>query len=126
MTMPEPTGVSGPGAMSQRVDKQPMRDVTGLPYGQGQQMQALQQAAPMAATPPIPPPPKPSAPSTRPNEPVTHGADAGPGADSSILTRTQGVPSTGGAISQAIAQAAATDPSGQLAQLLVAAQQKGL
>lgn len=65
-------------------------------------------------------------PSQRPGEPVTHGADRGPGADSSILTATPGAPNTGGVLSQAIAQAAASDSSGILAQLLIAAQQRGL
>lgn len=121
----DPIGVSGPGALSQRVDKQPMRAVTGLPYGDAGQLMAQQAAAPMAATPSIPLPPQLHAPSARPNEPVTHGADAGPGADSSILTQP-GPPATGGAISQAIAKAAASDTSGTLQKLLLAAQQRGL
>ena len=126
MTMPmDPIGVSGPGPMSQRIDKQPMRAVTGLPYGDAGQLMAQQAAAPMSATPPVPPPPPLHAPTQRPGEPVTHGADAGPGADSSILTQP-GPPATGGAISQAIAKAAASDTSGTLQQLLIAAQQRGL
>jgi len=127
MTAPiDPIGASGPGAMSQRIDKQPMRAVTGLPYGQGQQLMAQQAAAPMAATPLPPPPPELHAPTQRPGEPVTHGADAGPGADSSILSMTPGLPATGGAVSQAISRAAAADTSGVLQQLLLAAQQRGL
>jgi len=118
------TTVSGPGALSQRTDKQPMRAVTGLPYGDGQALLQQQAAAPMAATPSVSPVPF-NLPSQRPGEPVTHGADAGPGADSSILTRPVGQPS-GGAISQAIARAAAVDTSGTLQQLLIAAQQRGL
>jgi hypothetical protein len=65
------------------------------------------------------------APTQRPGEPVTHGADAGPGADSTILAQP-GLPATGGALSQAIARAAASDTSGVLQQLLIAAQQRGL
>lgn len=121
MTLP----VSGPGALSQRTD-QPIRQVTGLPYGAAGDLVAQQQGAPMAATPATPPVTPLHAPSERPQEPVTHGADAGPGADSSILTATPGLPATGGAVSQAIARAAAADTSGQLQKLLLAAQQRGL
>lgn len=141
MTMPMPVGVSGPGALSQRTDRQPMSVPTGMPYGQAGAMAQQEQAVPMAATPNIPaaaanavaaagapgpqPPPMLSEPSQRPGEPVTHGADAGPGAGSSILTATPGAPA-GGAISQAIAQAAAVDTSGILQQLLLQAQMRGL
>jgi hypothetical protein len=123
MTLP----VSGPGALSRRSD-QPIRQVTGLPYGEAGALVAQQQGAPMAATPPTPAVPVTPlhAGSERPGEPVTHGADAGAGADSSILTATPGLPATGGAVSQAIARAAASDTSGVLQQLLLAAQQRGL
>lgn len=119
-------GVSGPGPMSQHTDKQPMRAVTGLPYGDAGALMQQQAGAPMAQTPSVPLPPPIHAPTQRPGEPVTHGADAGPGADSSILSQTPGPPPTGGAISQAIARAAASDTSGMLQQLLIAAQQRGL
>lgn len=143
MSMPMPVGVSGPGALSQRTDRQPMSVPTGMAYGQASAMAQAEQAAPMAGTPAMPAgavnavaaaggPPGPQAPPTldqpsqRPGEPVTHGADAGPGADSSILTAMPGAPATSGALSQAIAQAAANDPTGTLQKLLVAAQQRGL
>ena len=105
-----PAPVSGPGSLSQRTDggpadKQAARYISGLPYGQGNEMMATQMAAPMeAASSPSPVPasqiasagqaqpmgePMPivplGAPSQRPNEPVTHGADLGPGPDSSSL-----------------------------------------
>jgi hypothetical protein len=140
--MSMPVGVSGPGALSQRTDRQPMSVPTGMDYGQATAMAQAEQAAPMAGTPAIPadtvnavaaagapgpqPPPTLGTPSQRPGEPVTHGADAGPGADSSILTASPGVVPAGGALSQTIAQAAATDPSGILAQLLIQAQMRGL
>jgi hypothetical protein len=125
MTMPDPVGVSGPGPLSQRTDRQPLRAPTGLPYGDNQALLDTERGAPLAqaAAPQITPL---TAASQRPAEPVTHGADAGPGASSAILTATPGAPATGGAVSQAIAKAAATDTSGLLAQLLVAAQQRGL
>ena len=107
-----PAPVSGPGALAQRTDggpgsKQAMRYVSGLPYGEGQQMMNTQASAPMEAETPtaalsptaiadsaptqtqgqsapaqvIPF----NAPTMNPNEPVTHGADAGPGGDLSSL-----------------------------------------
>lgn len=120
MSMP----VAGPGALSQRTDTQAVTTPTGMPYGEAGALAQAQQAAPLPATP------KPNiidlgAPTQRPGEPVTHGADFGPGADSSIL-RQPGPPATGGALSQAIARAAASDTSGVLQQLLIAAQQRGL
>lgn len=80
-----PAPVSGPGAKSQRTDGGPAdtqaaKYVSGLPYGEGQAMMETQQAAPMAAAAPAPAPIVPlNAPSQRPDEPVTAGADAGPG-----------------------------------------------
>lgn len=91
-----PAPVSGPGALSQRTDggpaeKQPIRNITGLPYGEGQMMTNLQGMAPMEAAPSTPSPrgasmsamPSPviplNAPSQMPDQPVTYGADAGPG-----------------------------------------------
>jgi hypothetical protein len=98
-----PAPVSGPGALSQRTDggpgdKQAARYISGLPYGEGQQMMNIQQSAPMAAAPGIessgmamapgmaaPPVVPLTAPSARPNEPVTAGINLGPGPDSSSL-----------------------------------------
>lgn len=94
-----PAPVSGPGAMSQRTDGgpgQPVRPVTGLPYGQAQQLQSIQQAAPMSASPggtqaqpalagnaalggQLPATPF-GAPTQQPQTPVTAGAALGPGA----------------------------------------------
>jgi hypothetical protein len=146
MTMPAPTGVSGPGALSQRTDLQPMSVPTGMPYGQAGALAQAEQAAPMpqdpasqASTaqaasfvqaaaqsgPPVSAPPTLDQGSQRPGEPVTHGADAGPGAGSSILSTPPGVPA-GGQISQTIAKAAASDPTGLLARLGAIAQQRGL
>jgi hypothetical protein len=137
-------GVSGPGALSQRTDRspaaQPQRVPSGMPYGDATAMHQAEQAAPMAQAASVPsvapsslsfapatatPPALLSDPTQRPGEPVTHGADAGPGADSSILAAMPGQPA-GGMVSQAISKAAASDTTGVLAQLLLAAQQKGL
>lgn len=121
MTMP----VSGPGALSQRTD-QPIRQVTGLPYGQAGALVAQQQGAPMSATPAPPSVTPLHAPTQRPGQPVTAGAAAGAGPGPEALTPSAvGMPA-GGAISQALARVAASDNSGLFAQLLSVAQSKGL
>lgn len=100
---PAPVGL--PGALSQRTDggpadKQPIRYISGLPYGEGQVMTNLQSTAPMEAASPTPtvspsqisdatnPQAQGAAPiditplhtpTVMPDQPVTHGADAGPG-----------------------------------------------
>ena len=92
-----PAPVSGPGAMSKRTDggategmsapTQGPKYMAGLGYGQGGNMQQ-QQGATMAGNP-VPsfaPPTVPlSAPTQRPNEPITHGVDIGPGAGSEAM-----------------------------------------
>lgn len=97
-----PAPVSGPGALSKRTDGGPGQAPKGQPaqqlpdpgYGEQAGFQAAQQAAPMAqaAAPPTGPSPDAammpadlsrvtplSAGTQRPDEPVTSGADSGPG-----------------------------------------------
>lgn len=89
-----PAPVSGPGALSKRTDGGPGAKAAAvkLPdagYGEQRDFQAIQQGAPIAKAgsntnvgqPPTPAPPPPTldAPSGRPDQPVTHGADSGPG-----------------------------------------------
>lgn len=120
MSMP----VSGPGPYSQRTDRQPVREPGGLPYGENQALRQQQQAAPMAQAPTPPPAITPlSAPSARPDQPVTSGANAGPGPDQSILGRPQGTYPT--SLTEALAGAAANDPSGIIARLLMEALRRG-
>lgn len=88
--------------MSRRTDggpagKQPIRELPNAEYGQAKEFRTAQQGAPMAATPSVGaqaagPPVNPaagvvpfSAPSQMPDQPVTAGADSGPGPDSSVL-----------------------------------------
>ena len=92
-----PAPVSGPGALAKRTDggaqegmqpaTQAPKYMAGLGYGQGGNMQQ-QQGAPIAANP-VPNFPAPaiplSAPTQRPNEPITHGVDVGPGAGSEAM-----------------------------------------
>ena len=132
----KPAMTSGPGAMSRRTDggpasKQAQRYISGMPnYGDGQELMDLQASAPMAKTanPPAPsrtnilqaaqaagpmqqgPLTPLSAPTQRPNEPVTTGADSGPGFGSSILGIRPGqVPQTG-QTAKSLVQTLASDP----------------
>lgn len=119
--------VSGPGAYSQRTDmsKQPVRSPGGLPYGQNQAIAQQQQAAPMAQTNKLPPAVPIHAPTQSPDEPITAGADRGPGPDSSVLT-TRPAQAAGSPLMQALSNASAGDASGALASLLVEAMKRGL
>ena len=97
-----PAPVSGPGQLSQRTDGGPQQvqaDMSGMPYGENQAMEAIQAMAPMSASPSAGSPRVRSrqagsagrqaggmsatqlfAPTQRPEEPVTAGAPFGPGA----------------------------------------------
>lgn len=91
--------VSGPGGFAKRTDigdVQKTRDLPNADYGEQQAYQSQQQGAPMAADSgqaPAQPAGNPlaaqvvpiGAPSQRPNEPVTAGANSGPGPDMSSL-----------------------------------------
>lgn len=128
MTAPDPIGVSGPGALSQRTDIQPMRAPTGLPYGESGMLQQAQRDAPLPESGPsaAPPPPPLSEGTQNPGQPVTAGAARGPGPGLEALApQPQGMPA-GGAVSQALSRVAAVDNSGVFARLLTIAQQKGL
>ena len=105
-----PAPVSGAGALSARTDggpadKQAIRNLSNLPYGEGQEFQSIEQSAPMEAAPKMSTsaapireaaqqaPQAPQGPQAIPmfaptqnvNEPVTAGANAGPGSDMSSL-----------------------------------------
>jgi len=89
-----PSPVSGPGALSRRTDGGPTQAAKYIPggnYGDGKALLDLQRQAPMAAasTPVASPPMQPLMTiydaTQFPEEPVTHGADLGPGEGSEIL-----------------------------------------
>lgn len=86
---PDPSVVSGPGALSKRTDLPPSQGAKRLPdaaYGEQQQFQADQAGAPMAkAENPLASVVPLNAPTQRPDEPVTAGVDAGPGPGREIL-----------------------------------------
>lgn len=100
MPMNPKAGVAGPGPFSVRTDQ--LR-LPSAGYGEGVQTQAIQQGAPLAKTPdvrgaqasqvrqaaaqggvtPL------YAPTDRPQEPITHGIDMGPGDGSAVLGMNQ-------------------------------------
>ena len=137
-----PAPVSGPGALSRRTDgKQPMSAPTGLAYGDRQALMAQERVAPMSGDTSAPKLNIQSAPqqggggdlpavgfgdpSTRPDEPVTHGVDIGPGGGPEALgVAPQNTPD--GYLSSTLEQASTTDTTGLLGQLYLMAQQRGV
>lgn len=91
-------GVSGPGKFAKRTDL----EYQAPEYGAGIAMEQQMQGAPLAKTPDVRPTPASQvqaaatapqpevtslfAPSQRPQEPITHGVDIGPGAGSNVLS----------------------------------------
>lgn len=81
-----PAPTSGPGAMSQRTDSpavggQPQMVASGGEYGSRTEMESIQGGAQMAQAPGTPAP-RPAGlldPTARPEEPITAGAELGPG-----------------------------------------------
>ena len=100
----KPAPVSGPGSLSKRTDgKQGAKYVSGLPYGEGQDFYNLQTSAPMAASSTTAQPTdnigatataSPVIPFDQatmyPHEPVTAGANIGPGPGMSALPTNNG------------------------------------
>ncbi len=121
--------VSGIGSMSERTDlnvsKQPARYISGLPQGQGQATYDQQTAAPMAGTPEIFNSPITSltAPTNRPNEPITAGADIGPGPGSDILNLPENTEPT---ILTTLGKIAQNDPTGDTELFLMMFQNRGI
>jgi hypothetical protein len=64
-------------------------------------------------------------PSQRPDEPITHGVDIGPGAGSDIMPAAQ-QPMPDGYITNLLSALSATDTTGTAAQLLISARQRGV
>jgi hypothetical protein len=96
-----PAPVSGPGQLSRRTDGGPQQvqaEMSGMPYGENMEFEAIQSSAPMSASPSAASPRARQrsagaagrqaagmgatplfAPTQRPDEPVTAGAPFGPG-----------------------------------------------
>jgi hypothetical protein len=91
---------------------QPARYIAGLPYGQGESTMATQMAAPMQGTEQVGTSRLDITPLTAEtrfkDEPITAGADFGPGPDSSILN----LPSTEQTVLSVLRKIAQQDPSG--------------
>lgn len=139
----KPAPVSGPGAHSRRTDGGPAQSISAAPdqaYGAMKEQQDAQRIAPMGGATPMPhaaavpqgggevqlPPYTGSpfgAPTARPNEPITHGVDIGPGAGPEALAQFQPVQQAAGSgqMTQLLQKYAATDTTGILAQLMQAA-----
>lgn len=146
-----PAPVSGPGRYSQRTDGHPAQVMSAAPdqaYGDQKAQLDAQRIAPMAGTAPMPhpapvapqgqgqqaaPPSAPqfpggpfNAPSARPNEPVTAGVDIGPGPGSSVLSAPIAQQGAGtGAMTAMLQRLSATDTTGILGKLMMAAQARG-
>lgn len=130
-----PAAVSGPGAASQRTDGKPSEDnmtqaaryISGMPYGEGGQLNQLAQAAPLAADNAAPAAPEISvtplhAPTERPEEPVTAGAPFGAGPGPEALPQVQ---PQDDAVAAALRAAFIRYPSPALANLLDQLDQQG-
>ena len=146
----KPNAVSGPGKYSRRTDggaAQVLSAVPDQPYGEVKQQLDAQRIAPMAGVAPTPTPsvsasqgqqpemapqysgPGFGDPSSRPDEPVTAGADVGPGAGSEALSFQPGAatPSQGtGQMTALLQTLSSTDTTGVLGKLLLAAQSHGV
>lgn len=131
-----PMKVNGRGGNGQS-GTQAAKYVSGLPYGEGQELMNIQQSAPLAAAPSIEQASTPSglasaaasqpiiplnAPSQRPDEPVTFGADAGPGPGMEVL----GVMPQGQTTAQVLLKLLPYDETGEVAALYEQALLRGL
>lgn len=122
-----PMKVNGRGGNGQS-GTQAAKYVSGLPYGEGQELMNIQQSAPLAAAPSIEQSGMPSglasaaasqpiiplnAPTARPEEPVTFGANAGPGPGMEAL----GIIPEGQLTSQVLSKLLPYDDTGEIAAL---------
>jgi hypothetical protein len=139
-----PAPVSGPGQLSQRTDggpQQTLADMSGMPYGENQAMDAIQSAAPLSAsgqtsarasrrggagrqtasaagmggTPLM-------SPTQRPDEPVTAGAPFGPGPGPAPRIQEPAQPP----LSSLFGRIAANDPTGDAMAMMSFLQRLGL
>ena len=134
-----PAPTSGPGALSRRTDgHQPIRVQNDQEYGDRKAQIAQQQAAPLPQQQMAPAADIPSggtaqpysgvpfgAGSQRPEEPITHGVDIGPGGGPEVLGIGAG-PRPDGFITNMLEQLSATDTTGTLGKLYLIAKQRGV
>ncbi len=136
-----PAPASGPGKLSRRTDGGPGQKLmapTGMPYGDQQGLLAQERLAPMAQADNMPAPPPMSAPvgqasaagpaagqfpdfgrpTERPDEPISHGVDIGPGGGSEVLPlQHQPQFASQGPITQMLQRFSAADMTGSMAGL---------
>jgi hypothetical protein len=125
-----PAPVSGPGALSQRTDggaiegmTQPVKEYTGLPYGENKSVNDLQGASSMAGDPFRSPLLDLMSPSVRPDEPITAGLTGGPGGGPELM---RGMPNTVPNIIDTLTYMARFDPSGETELILRSITDSGL
>jgi hypothetical protein len=112
-----PAPVSGPGALSQRTDggategmSQPQQDYTGFAYGENKGLADQQGGAPLAGNPfPMAGITTLNAPTERPDEPITHGINQGPGAGTEVM---RGLPNRAPSLIDTIKHLTQFDASG--------------
>lgn len=135
-----PAPASGPGKLSRRTDGGPgqkLQTLTDQPYGAREDSLQQQRGAAMSQQDNISPMPMPAggggapgaspvpfdAPTQRPNEPITHGVDIGPGAGPEVLGFQ---PQPTGYLTNMLQQMSASDTTGTLGKLYLIAQQRGV
>lgn len=128
-----PAQFSGPGKFSQRTDggpgetpSQAARYISGMPYGEAQEVNGVASAAPLAAAPTTQEVVPFDAPTRYPDEPVTAGVDFGEGAGSEsrskVGTLREEEPD---AVAAVIRQAYAQFPSPHLRRLVEQLEEQG-
>jgi hypothetical protein len=115
--------------MSKRTDlnvsEQPARYISGMPYGEGQATYNQQTAAPMAAVndTAMAPITELLAPTNLPNQPITSGADFGPGSGSEVISLPKNTQPT---VLSVLRQIAQNDPTGETDLIFQSMLERGL
>jgi len=120
-----PMNISATGGNGQSgMNGQAATYIPGLPYGEGQATYDQQTAAPMAAANDmaLPPITELLAPTGRPSEPITAGADFGPGPGSEVVS----IPNTQPTVLSVLRQIAQNDPTGETDLIFQSMLEKGL
>ena len=118
--------VSGIGSMSKRTDlnvsQQPLQYIPDLPEGEGQVTYNNQRLAPMYAAP-EPDVVSITAPTQNKNQPITSGADFGPGSGSEVVSLPKNTQPT---VLSVLRQIAQNDPTGETDLIFQAMLERGL
>lgn len=115
-----PAPVSGPGALSQRTDRQVPMALPDPAYGEGQEFMDLQRSAPMPQVSRPTPTPL-TDPTNFPDEPLTAGAPFGDGPN--MLPRAR---QPKGQLAEKLSAAAVNDPTGYTDYMAGLAERLGL